>query len=82
MDTFLEKVFGACGGGGRGVGGRDKRGPPERVLTSIVGGRDKRGPPERVLTSAALPQGKIKTPIRRWGKDGIGTRANRGAVKR
>ena len=60
----FSEFSGACGGGGRGVGGRDKRVPPERVLTSIVGGRDKRVPPECVLTSIVGGRDKRVPPER------------------
>ena len=64
-ENFSQKKFsGACGGGGRGVGGRDKRVPPERVLTSLVGGRDKRVPPECVLTSIVGGRDKRGPPER------------------
>ncbi len=63
-ELFSKKFSGACGGGYRGVGGRDKRVPPERVLTSIVGGRDKRVPPECVLTSLVGGRDKRVPPER------------------
>ena len=67
-ENFSQKSFrgfsGAGDGSGRGVGGRDKRVPPECVPTSLVGGRDKRVPPERVLTSIVGGRDKRVPPER------------------
>ena len=65
---FYQKSFRGPAEGRLGGGGRDKRVPPEFVLTSLVGGRDKRVPPERVFTSLVGGRDKRVPPEHRCAR--------------